>query len=128
MYTWSDAALAYNHREMNINLSRWGHSEGNNAEFIVQPFYVKTNSYRFTVPPGLHTYSLRWEPGSALFRSVSGGPAAESQNPVAFHTFGGNIPPPGDEATTMTFCEFGMAEIPLRHEAEIVVERFQYLP
>ena len=128
LYTWSDAALAYDHREMNINLSRWGHAVGNNAEFIIQPFYVKTNSFRFLVPPGLHTYSFRWEPGSAVFRSVSGSGAAENQNLVASHAFGGNIPPPGDEALTMTFCEFGMADIPLKQEAEIVVERFQYLP
>lgn len=128
MYTWSDAGLAYNHREMDINLSRWGHPAGNNAEFIVQPFYVKTNSYRFTVSPGAHTYSLRWEPGSALFKGVTGDGAAGEGNAVASHSFGGDIPPPGDEAMTMTFCEFGMAEIPLRQEAEIVVKHFQYLP
>jgi hypothetical protein len=128
MFTWSEAGMAYNHREMNINLSRWGHSEGNNAEFIVQPFYVKTNSYRFTLPAGLHTFSLHWEPGNATFRSVSGATAAESLRPVALHSFGGNIPPPADETASMNFCEFSLAEVPLRHEAEIVVERFQYLP
>jgi len=128
MFTWSDAGLAYNHREMNINLSRWGHADGNNAEFIVQPFYVKTNSYRFTLAPGRHSFSLRWEPGSALFRSVSGAADEGNQHVVAVHAFGGNIPPPGDEAATMNFCEFSMAETPLGHEEEIVVERFQYLP
>jgi hypothetical protein len=128
MFTWSDAGLSYNHREMNINLSRWGHAEGNNAEFVIQPFYVRTNSYRFKLPAGLHTFSFRWEPGSALFRSVSGGIDTESHQLIALHTFSGNIPPPSDEAASMNFCEFRLSEIPLRHEAEIVVERFQYLP
>jgi hypothetical protein len=89
---------------------------------------VKTNSYRFTLPAGLHTFSLHWEPGNATFRSVSGATGAESLRPVALHSFGGNIPPPADEAANINFCEFGLAEIPLKHEAEIVVERFQYLP
>jgi hypothetical protein len=128
MFTWSDSGREYNNREMNINLSRWGHSEGNNAEFIVQPFFVKTNSYRFTVPSGPHTYSMRWEPGSAIFRSASGGTEAQHEHPIALHTFSGNVPPAGDERINMNFCDFGLAEHSLRQEAEIVVEHFQYLP
>ena len=126
IFTWSRTGADVNHREMDINLSRWGNTDGKNVEYIVEPFYVPTNVYGLEVKPGLTRFSLRWQPNSATFEST----ALEGTDTRTYpaHTFTGNVPVPGDETLRMNFCEVARAQDPLKNGVEIVVERFQYLP
>src|SRR5262252_1123383 len=59
MSTWSPA-VEQNHREMDVDISRWGDPGNKNAEFAVQPDHAASNVFRFTAPSGRLTYSLRW--------------------------------------------------------------------
>ena len=126
LFTWDATTVAAAHREMTIEFSRWGDPNSKNAQFVVQPFYVAANVSRFETAPGRITASFRWEPGKASFEA---GPAgAGASHPSTTHVFTSGIPTPGDERVRIHLCGFHYSKVPLQHEGEVVVEKFEYLP
>jgi hypothetical protein len=126
LYTWDDLGAEQNHREMDIEISRWGDPGSKNAQFVMQPYYVPENVARFAAPSGPVTYSFDWEPDRASFRAARG--EASKRDAIADHAFTSGIPSPGDESVSMNFCAFGPSKVPLKHNAEVVIDSFQYLP
>ena len=88
MFTWDDTLVDANHREMDIEISRWGDPGGKNAQYVVQPYYVPANMVRFSAPAGRLTYSFHWQPGRVSFKTARS-PAAESRRRTRLH-FGGS--------------------------------------
>jgi hypothetical protein len=127
LFTWDDSIADVSHREMDTEISRWGDPDGKNAQFVVQPYYVPANVVRFSAPSGPLTYSFRWEPGRVSFKSShrGNGPAGQS---VAEHAFTSGVPLPGGEAVHMNLYVFANKKSPMQHEAEVVIEKFEYLP
>jgi hypothetical protein len=128
MFTWDYGGKEQNNREMDIEVSRWGDPASKNAQYVVQPFYVPTNVARFTVPSGVLTHSFRWEPGRASFRTVRGADRIAETRVVAEHAFTSGVPSPGIESVRMNLYIFQKAKNPLQHGAEVVIEKFEYLP
>ena len=126
--TWDDEGAEQNHRELDIEISRWGDPSIANAQYVVQPYYVAANVFRFTTPEGRVTHSFRWEPGRASFRSHAGDLAREDAPPVAAHTFTSSIPVPGDERVGINLYYFRYAARPPERDVEVVIERFRHLP
>jgi hypothetical protein len=124
MLTWDDEAVQQNHRELDIEISRWGNAASLNAQYVVQPYYVAANVVRFDAPAGRLTHSWRWEPGRAAFRTVKGADGAL----VASHEFTAGVPVPGSEQVRMNLYYFRYSSTPLVKDMEVVIERFQYLP
>ena len=114
-----------NHREMNIELSRWGDAGNKNAQFVVQPYYIPANVFRFNAPAGALTHSLRWEPGRAGFRTVRGS-VVNGSSLVAERTFTSGVPSPGGESIHLALYVFGNAKNPLPNNVEVVIEKFEY--
>jgi hypothetical protein len=126
MFTWDEADANQNHREMNIELARWGDPASKNAQFVVQPYYVPANVVRFNAPAGPLTHSLRWQAGQAAFKTVRG---TSANGPgIAEHSFTTGVPVPGEETIHLTFFIFGNAKDPLQKDVEVVIEKFEYLP
>jgi hypothetical protein len=128
LFTYDELGTDQNHREMDIEISRWGDPDDKNAQYVVQPYYVPANVSRFNIPPGLLTFSLRWEPGKASFETVRGNNPASGALKVASHVFTSNVPPPGGETVRLNLCPFNYSKVPLQNQAEVVIERVQYLP
>lgn len=127
MFTWDEAEAGQNHREMSIEISRWGDAESKNAQYVVQPYYVPANVVRFNAPAGALTHSLRWEPGRAAFKTVRG-MAANGPGVIAEHSFTTGVPSPGNELIHLDLYIFGNANEPLRNDVEVVIEKFEFLP
>lgn len=127
LFTWDEAEAGQTHREMNIELARWGDAGSKNAQFVVQPYYVPANVIRFNAPAGVLTHSFRWEPGRVAFKTVRG-PEADGPGVVANHVFTSGVPSPGGESVHLTFYIFGNAPNPLQTDVEVVIEKFEYLP
>jgi hypothetical protein len=131
MFTWDYAGADQNNREMDIEISHWGDPASKNAQYVVQPYYVPANVVRFMTPTGSLTHSFRWEPGRATFKTIrnyeSGQPVRGAKN-IAEHVFTSGVPFPGIESVRMNLYIFGNAKIPLQNEAEVVIEKFEYLP
>lgn len=127
IFTWDEADAGQNHREMNVELARWGDAASKNAQYVVQPYYVPANVFRFDVPAGVLTHSFRWEPGRVTFKTVRGS-IADGPSSVADHVFTSGVPAPGGEAIHLDLFIFGNAQDPLQKNVEVVIEKFEYLP
>jgi len=127
IFTWDDADAGQNHREMNIELAKWGDTASKNAQYVVQPYYVPANVVRFNVPAGVLTHSFRWEPGRVAFKTVRG-PVPDGPGSVADHVFTSGVPAPGGESVHLDLFIFGNAKDPLQNDVEVVIEKFEYLP
>ena len=128
MFTWDDSGQDQSHREFGVEITRWGDPSSKNAQYAVQPYYVPANVARFMAPPGVLTHTFRWEPGKASFQTVRGGTANKASNIVAERVFTSGVPVPGDELIHVNLYIFGGAATPLSKPAEVVVEKFEYLP
>jgi len=128
MFTWDDSGADQNHRELAVEISRWGDINSNNAQYVVQPFYVPANVVRFMSPPGVVTHSFRWEPGRVSFQSVVGRATGASSRIAGEHVFSSGVPSSGGEAVRMNLYPFDNKKDPLRSASEAVIEKFEYLP
>jgi hypothetical protein len=126
--TWDDEGAEQNHRELDIEISRWGDPSIANAQYVVQPYYVAANVFRFSSPAGQVTHSFRWEPGRASFRSHAGTLTRDQAPAIASHTFTSSIPVPGDERVGINLYYFRYAARPPERDVEVVIEGFRHLP
>ncbi len=125
MFTWDELGSDQNHREMDIEVSRWGEPGSENAQFVLQPYYVPANVARFTAPAGRVAFALRWEHGRAAFTAMRGGP----DGPVAStHVFTSGVPEPGAETVRLNLYVYRFGRTTLQAGSEVVVEKFDYLP
>ena len=128
MFTWDDLGVEQNNREIGVEISRWGDPASKNAQYVIQPYYVPANVARFAAPPGRLTHSFRWQPGRVSFKTVLGALGGAASRIVAQHDMTSGVPTPGTESIRINLYVFGYASIPLKNGAEVVIEKFEYLP
>jgi hypothetical protein len=66
-FVWDPLDAGQNHREFDVLLGQFGDPSIKNAQYSILPFNIPGNVYRFKVPQGSFTHSIRWEQGH--FRS-----------------------------------------------------------
>lgn len=130
IFTWDYSTDQENHREFDINITRWDDPENKNAGFVLQPTLVSSNSSRFDAPAGKLKFTIMWEPGrlTMMASRVSG---MRDKSVVSKHVFTSGVPTPGFEALRMSLFPYKRANqqsFDLQRPAEVVVDRFEYLP
>ncbi len=128
MFTWDYAGADQNHREMDIEISRWGDPASENAQYVVQPYYIPRNVARFSAPAGLLTYSFRWEEGRVSFSTLRNPRSGQGRRILAQQVFTSGVPTAGMESVRMNLYVYGKARDNLQNGAEVVIEKFEYLP
>lgn len=131
MYTLSDIGAASadrDPREWDVEISRWGDPSGKNGRYTIQPAYVGQNTAWFTAPSGTLTYQVRWEPGRVDLDTTHGSGATAEQQLVAQHAFTSGAPVAGDEKFRINLYDFQRGPQLLKRSAEVVIEKFEYLP
>jgi hypothetical protein len=128
LFTWDGVGTEESRHELDIELARWGFPDNDNAQYVVQPYYIPANIVRFRVPTGALVHSIQWKPGQAVFTT-----AAESGNPakqrvIHEHVFTAGVPVAGGDAARINFYVFVKGQTPLKNDAEIVIDKFEYLP
>jgi hypothetical protein len=126
IFDYSGADQSY--REVDIEISRFGDPASKNAQYVVQPYYLPTNVARFTAPARQLTHSFRWEPGRISFSTVRGTETGAGARTVADHVFTSGVPSPGIEAVRFCLYVHAKSKVPLQNGAEVVIEKFEYLP
>jgi hypothetical protein len=126
LFTWDDAAVDEHNRELDVEISRWGDAANQNAQFVVQPYYVAANVLRFAAPSGPLVHTIEWGPGRARFRTVRG--RGRDGALVAAHEFTSGVPVPGGEAVHLALYAFGPPDPARPIDDEVVIEGFQFLP
>ncbi|HYM11715.1 MAG TPA: hypothetical protein VEU62_13350 [Bryobacterales bacterium] len=131
LFTWSDDP-AYNHRELDIEFSRWGVAGNQNAQYVVQPYNVAGNLYRWQEPSALAqtTHSFQWLSSSVFFQSLLGyfQPPPATNTVINQHTFTQGVPVPGGEVCHMNLWLYQGRAPANKQPAEIVVNRFEFAP
>jgi hypothetical protein len=125
MLTWDDLGADQHHRELDVEISRWGDPANKDVQYAVQPHYVAANVFRFLAPPRRLTHSLRWEPGRASFKTIT---VASGASIVAQREFTSGVPVPGAETVRLNLCYFRSSSAPPAAEVEVFIEKFEYLP
>jgi len=128
MFTFDDSDSDPSHRQVTIEISRWGDPVSKNAQYVLQPYDVPANAVRFNVPSGRVTHAFRWQPGRVLFQTFreTGIPGEHSM--IAENVFTSGVPVPGGELLHLNLYVYSKPRIPMEREAEVVVEKFEYLP
>jgi hypothetical protein len=126
MFTWDELEANQNHREMSIEISRWGNPANKNMQFVVQPYYIPANVARFTAPTGRLIYSFHWEAGRVSFKTIQ--IAGDKERVIAEHTFTSGIPSSENETIHLNLYIFGYGKNPLQKENEVIIEKFEFLP
>lgn len=114
--------------EIDIELSRWGDPKRKNAQYVIQPYYVPENVFRFESQAGTVTHSFHWEPGRVTFQSGTLSAQGSIVQPVATHVFSSGIPVPSRETVRINLYDFRHSQHPSQPPAEVVIEKFEYLP
>jgi hypothetical protein len=127
LVSWDGVGTEQNRRELDVELSRWGYINNDNAHYVVQPYYVPANIVRFRIPAGVLTHSFQWEPGQVRFSTAAG--SGNTDTPLLKqHVFTSGVPSAGNESVRISLYVFDMGQVPLKNENEVVIEKFEYLP
>jgi hypothetical protein len=130
IFTWDYSTDEQNNREFDINISRWGDRYNNNAEFTLQPTFLPSNVWRFTAPAGKLRHTIVWESGR-LTMMTSRPDAPPGASVVTRRVFTSEVPTPGFERVRMALYVYWNGKggaAGLQHDAEVVVDRFEFLP
>jgi len=129
MNTFDEWGGEQHYREMDIELGRWGDAESKeNAQYGIQPFYIAGNEVQFKEPAGTLTHTLLWESGRASFRTTRGSSGRPGETAVYQHVFTSGVPAPGTELLELMFYIVASEKTPMQKDAEVVIEKFEYLP
>ena len=129
MFTFEDWGDDVHYKELDVEISRWGDAANkNNAQYVIQPFYVPGNLFAFHEPPGTLTHLMRWESGRVSFKTFRGASAGVGAPVVSEHEFTSGIPSPGQARIRLILYVVASDKNPLQNDSEVVVERFEYLP
>jgi hypothetical protein len=132
MFTWDYSVSSFreNYGEFDVDITRWGDPKAQNAEFVVQPPVVPANISRFMTPTGKLKHTIIWEPGRVtMFTARASAGAAVPV--ISKHVFTSEVPAPGFESMRMSLYVYrdSNGKLPgLQHPAEVVVDRFEFLP
>jgi hypothetical protein len=125
LFTWDDTAPQYNYREIDIEFSRWGEDNGQNSQYVVQPWDHAGNRYRFDslLEGEYSTHSFEWSPTSIEFSSSDSG--AEFQT---WSYTGPDIPPAGDENARINLWLLNGMPPSDGQEVEVIIKSFEFIP
>ncbi|HTP70053.1 MAG TPA: hypothetical protein VMJ35_14180 [Dongiaceae bacterium] len=127
--TFDDWGGDQHYREMDVEVSRWGDAANKtNARYAVQPFYMPGNMFAFAEPQGTLTHFFRWEPGKISFKTLRGSTRNTAAPVVAEHIFTSGVPSSGTETFQLILYVVASEKNPMEKGAEVIVEKFEYLP
>jgi hypothetical protein len=132
LFTWDDTAPQYNYREIDIELSRWGDSTAENAQFVVQPWDRAGNRHRFnmSLQEEHSTHRFEWRTDNVHFSSFQGHDALPdpSDEIESWQYTGADIPPEGIGNARINLWLFNGAPPSDGQEVEVIVEAFHFVP
>jgi len=128
LFTWDDLHSEGFRNELDVELSQWGNPKWENAQYVVQPFYVPENVDRFAAPAGVVSHVIRWETNRVAFQTFRGPAIGSGLKPAKEHVFTSGIPAPATETVHMDIYEFHHSRNSSHQPDEVVIEKFEYLP
>ena len=124
LFTWSDKAL-YAHRELDIEVARWGNAADPNAQYVVQPYDAANHLHRFTLPvTSSSTHRFTWRQGKVTWDSYDAGGGLIA----SYEYTGSDVPKSGDERVHLNLWLFNGAAPLNGSSVDVVVRSFSFAP
>ena len=132
LFTWSDDP-AFTDREIDVECGRWQDAtDTNNAQFVVQPYYLANQLVRYRVPPGLadSTHLFVWETNRISWQCQTGAYSAAATNLIAAYVFtnAADVPQSGDENVHLNLWLINGTPPTDNNEVEVVIQSFNFVP
>jgi hypothetical protein len=130
LFTWSDAP-AQNHREIDVEIGRWGDPTNHLGQFVIQPYDRTGNMHRFAIPEGVRhaTFTFEWRPDGINFSATSGRfPCWFGQELGRWAYDGPDLPTPGDENVRINFWMNRGRKPQTDETMELVIRKFSFVP
>ena len=124
MRSWDPLDAGQYHRAFDIFLGQFGDPATKNVQYTMLPFNVPANQYRFSIPRGAFTHTVRWERGRLSLQTLETG----KSRVVGEHVFTSGTPTPGGERIHITLFAYGNSQVPQKNGVEVIIEKFVYLP
>jgi len=134
-FTYDVDAVGADHRELDVELGRFGDPSRGHAQYVVQPASIPGNTHVFdTGLDGTHsTHGFRWSPSRVDFRSVHGHTDDLFADDVAagrviqeWSTAGAAVPEPGDERLRINLWLYRGE--PASRDHEVVIPSVRFTP
>lgn len=131
LFTWSDDP-AFTYREIDVECSRWQNAaDTNNAQFVVQPYYLPNQLVRYRVPPGQinSTHVFVWETNRISFLCQTGA-YSPSGHVISSYVFtnASAVPQSGDENVRMNLWLINGSPPTDGNEVEVIIKSFNFVP
>lgn len=131
MFTWSDDPTAA-HREIDIEVSRWGSATNSNAQCAMQPYAMPNHLARFELPRGSAPtrFSFSWAPNGVRcsVQRMHGEPSATRRPPVFKWRFTTGPPPSGDESARINLWLLGGQPPTDGEPRTVIISKFSFNP
>ena len=132
LFTWDDEP-DFNHREIDIEFSRWGNPTDLNAQFVVQPWEKPGNVRRFEEPndSGVSMHQFRWIEDRVEFESRSNvqlGMDGSGTLTAKWVYNGDDVPMPGGEAVRLNLWLLDGKSPSDNNPTSVIVVGFEFLP
>lgn len=131
MFTWSDDR-AFSHREIDIEISKWGDIHNKNAQFVVQPYTNAANIFRFEIPPALSrtTHYFDWRSDRIIFQSLKAPDRdlADRGAIIQQKEFAAGIPKAGGENARINLWLVNGGQPLHGKSVEIIIDKFEFFP
>ena len=133
LFTWDNDAPAYHYREIDVELGRWGATNNDNAQFVVQPWQTASNMHRFDIPASgsAFTHGFVWRASSVYFQSLNGThsiPGATADQIATWTYTGSDLPPAGQGNARINLWLLDGDAPTDGQSVEVVVTNFSYTP
>jgi hypothetical protein len=118
------------HREIDIELSRWNDGRRENLQCALQPAELAHLVHRIPLSENLGgwTMSFRWAPGVVDCLITALPTAGSKPQVVASHRFTRGVPRPGNEKVRLNFWLFRGSPPDTNAPAEVVIRSFAFQP
>lgn len=132
LFTWDDTSSLENHREIDVEVSRWGETSAQNTQFVVQPWDHAGNRQRFdmVLTKNLSTHQFTWAESEVQFTSYQGNAASPAPEDVfqSWKYTGADIPHHGEENVHLNLWLYNSAPPSDGNPLEVVVKDFLFTP
>jgi hypothetical protein len=132
LFTWDDSP-EFEHREIDIEFSRWSQPNNENSQYVTQPYFRFGNIHRFDTQLRQvdSTHSFEWRENSIVFKSVQGvdidSPDSGQLIDLWVYT-GRDIPRPGNENARINLWLFGGNPPISDSSVEVIIKKFEFVP
>ena len=124
LFQWDNRNPDEAHREIDVELSRWGNAKDTrNGQYVVQPYNVAKHLQKFTVPDKAPTsYQYTWAPGVVDW-------SAPLASPSSYHYAGTDVPDAGGAQQPRMNLWLIPGKAPSNGKpVEVVLSGFSYTP